>query len=159
MGHFANDAKKRGIEVVSFDKSPNEMGLASLPHLTGIPYVIGDALRLHEYFRSDPPFDLAVSRRAVKWIVMPPVGLEALGGIKDRFGQLFSEARQVLKPSGEFRFDSEDWTQALHGGDRVFDESGAQRSLAFLRSIDPHVAMGWGTAGGERVPFFVLKNE
>lgn len=174
MGGFAKAAQKRGIRVVSLDRSYGEMGITALQPFKDIPFVEGDALHLEDYFK-EPQFDLVVSRRAVKYMVTSlrhQVKLENDGDVvrishvrvdpggtthdtaRDRFDQLFTGVRSVLKPHGEFRFDAQGWVEELFG----LDEDNIDKSRAFLQKIDPRVEVGWGSISEQSVPYFVLKN-
>jgi SAM-dependent methyltransferase len=84
---FGNYCSQHGINVTTVDLEPDNWGGAA--NINNPQYVKGNALNLP--FK-DEQFDLIVSRGAVHTI--------------DDLETLFKEAKRVLKPGGEFRFNT-----------------------------------------------------
>jgi len=191
-GEFGKAAKRRGIDTISFDKY-EDAGLRDGKRKLRkrIPRVIGDAKNLSRHF-SLRQFDLVVSREAVKFMVLPmipdkPVDVEEIKGrkrtwhsenrykvredvtldeISDNFAELFSEVKKVLKPGGEFRFDTRIWSKEIYLLNNPLAKSTdknepgiiEKQALDFLKSIDPNISMDDGkTSDGKSSPFFILK--
>jgi SAM-dependent methyltransferase len=180
-GGLTATAKKRGIEVIAFDKDTKELGQPGMEPFEGVNLILGDALKLHEYF-PEKKFDLVLSRRTVIYIVYPlkiewgnrdtmkarPETIDDIetstNKIKDRFAKLFSNVRQVLNEGGEFLFDGVGWMDDVYAFNNRSDPLSISRdeitryAYDYLKKIDPKVSMKWGfDSEQKRAPFFILK--
>lgn len=90
LGHFAEAARKMGVEVIAMDKHPGWHDKNWSPK-TQSPFLVGDGLKMP--FK-DKSFDLILSRAAVHSMIE----------VEDDLDTLIGESLRVLKPGGEFRF-------------------------------------------------------
>lgn len=164
-GEFAQEAKKRGIEVISVDYIPGGMGEDGiLPE--GVSYLIADMKKLP--FQNES-FDLVVARAA---ITVPPT--------KDEVREAINEGKRVLKTGGEFRFgpgpislsvevfdtselfspeENEKWSMPDHSFERR--ERIGQKTMEFIQSIDPEFRLEKGNEKREfgYDSYYILKKQ
>lgn len=181
QGGFVATGRKKGLDIVALDNEPVELGQPGMHPFEGVDLIIGDALKLHEYF-PEKKFDLVLARRAITYIVYP-LKIETKNGniikaepdmkedpdtvadnIKGRFRRLFSEVNQVLDEGGEFRFDGVGWMHDLYAFNERSDPLTLTRdeisdyAYNYLKKIDPKASMKWGyDPENKRVPYFILK--
>ena len=91
LARFALAAKQKGVRVISIDLHP-EWHTETDARPTTVPYIVADAREPLPF--PDESFDVIVARASIHSIVEVQEDMEAI----------FTEAKRLLKPDGEFRF-------------------------------------------------------
>jgi ubiquinone/menaquinone biosynthesis C-methylase UbiE len=154
---IAKAAKNKGIEgIVSLDVDPEvEEELKNL----GLPFV---RARAEELPFPDETFDLVISHAG------PPI----ISSSKEIVKKVILEVKRVLKEGGEFRFGPGSLNTNIFTQEELFTpeeyksftqkqriERIKQKSIEFLKSIDPNINQEKNKVGHHFQIFYILKKE
>ena len=136
---IAEVAKKKGVEVISLDKSPEMWAEQEGIKLPNVPYVKADAEKLPFH---DGTFDFVISH----------AGPLSNVSTKEDVIQVLKEAERVLKNGGEIHFGPGNLNANIFGSEELFTpeeeesftteeriERIGEKALDFLKSINPNI--------------------